>query len=58
MIPYQSSINERRVLKKKKLPINTCLSFISVLVIFCWHVLHLLDFDTMDMISFYTKLAS
>ena len=25
------------------------------LVIFCWHISHLLDFDTTDMISFDTK---
>ena len=50
---YQSPINERHVCK-----INyplTHLSIVSRLVIFYWHVSHLLDFDIADIVSFDTK---
>ena len=29
-----------------------CLSFVSGVIIFCWHVSHLLDFDTANIVSF------
>ena len=40
---------------KNKLPTNICLSFVSEEVIFCWYILHLLNFDTADIVSFDTK---
>ena len=45
---YQNPINERYVCKNNY-PL-TRLLFVSWIVIFYWHVLHLLDFDTADMI--------
>ena len=50
---YQNPINERHMYK---IAIHyTCLSIVSRLVIFCWHVSHLLNFDTTNMITFDTK---
>ena len=53
---YQNPINERHLYK---ITIHyTCLSIVSRLVIFCWHVSHLLNFDIANMITFDTKYLS
>ena len=49
--PYQNLINKRYV-DKNNYPL-TRLSFVSGLVIFCWHILHLLDFNITDIVSIY-----
>ena len=48
---YQNLINKRYV-DKNNYPL-TRLSFVSGLVIFCWHISHLLDFDTANIVSIY-----
>ena len=49
--PYQNLINKRYV-GKNNYPL-TRLSFVSGLVIFCWHISHLLNFDITDIVSIY-----
>ena len=51
--PYQNPINDRHVCKNNYS--LTRLSFVSGVVIFDWHVSHLVDFDTVYMVSFDTK---